>query len=70
MSSCIEPKAIPVPFSGFLSLVCGHSVGLLGRRIGPSQGFMLRTTTQRHKELINRAMLRVGLENRIAVFER
>jgi hypothetical protein len=49
----------------FLNL--GHSIGLLGRVISPSQG---RYLTQTQNKRTQASMLRVGFEPTIQVFER
>jgi hypothetical protein len=46
-----------------------RSVGLLGRRIGPSQGLYLHRTTRTQKQLRHISMPREELEPAILVFE-
>jgi hypothetical protein len=54
----------------FSFLIDTQSVGLLGRRISPSQGHYLHTEQHKHRTNTQTSMPRVGFEPTIPVFER
>jgi hypothetical protein len=65
--SHLEHKASVKRFVSLQFLNVGHSVGLLGRVISPSQGRYLTQTQNKHAQT---SMPRVGFESTIPPFER
>jgi hypothetical protein len=69
LSMALQPFVGPWPLFQFLNLFT-QTIGLLGRRISPSQGRYLHTQQQTQKKRTQTSMPWVGFEPTIPVIER